>query len=147
MHSHTHSYIHNAYVVAFKYLGFDTFWFDDKDDVSKFDFTNSLFITEHQVDNHIPKRDDCLYFVHRIKDPEKYNILPPENVIELAVAFRDMYGNNLPDNDIIDARLIAPDGIKGRIFLVYQNYKNILYYNCSSYYAVSIGMLSDEIIN
>ena len=27
-----------------------------------------------------------------IKDPEKYNILPPENVIELAVAFRDMYG-------------------------------------------------------
>ena len=73
-------------------LGFDTFWFDDKDDVSKFDFTNSLFITEHQVDNHIPKRDDCLYFVHRIKDPEKYNILPPENVIELAVAFRDMYG-------------------------------------------------------
>ena len=28
----------------------------------------------------------------------------------------------------------------------YQNYKNILYYNCSSYYAVSIGLLSDEII-
>jgi membrane-bound lytic murein transglycosylase B len=42
--------------------------------------------------------------------------------------------------------LIAPDGINGRMFIVYQNYKNILYYNCSSYYAVSIGLLSDEII-
>jgi len=33
------------------------------------------------------------------------------------------------------------------MFLVYPNYKNILYYNCSSYYAISIGLLSDEISN
>ena len=42
---------------------------------------------------------------------------------------------------------MAPDGIDGRMFLVYPNYKNILYYNCSSYYALSIGLLSDEINN
>ena len=63
------------------------------------------------------------------------------------LGFRDMYGNDLPKNDILDARLIAPDGINGRFFLVYQNYKNILYYNCSSYYAISIALLSDEISN
>ena len=80
LHSHTHSYIHNAYVVAFKYLGFDTFWFDDKDDVSKFDFTNSLFITEHQVDNHIPKRDDCLYFVQIAIYRCQYNLKNLSNV-------------------------------------------------------------------
>ena len=33
------------------------------------------------------------------------------------------------------------------MFLVYPNYKNILYYNCSSYYAISIGLLSDKISN
>ena len=34
-----------------------------------------------------------------------------------------------------------------RFLRVYPNYKNILYYNCSSYYAISIGLLSDEINN
>jgi hypothetical protein len=96
LHSHTHSYIHNAYFIAFKHLGFDTFWFDDKDDVSKFDFSNSLFITEHQVDNHIPKKNDCLYFVHYsgIIFPGKYDMLEPENIIVLKVAFRDMKRDN-----------------------------------------------------
>ena len=68
LHSHTHSYIHNAFFIAFKKLGYDTYWFDDNDDTSNFDFSNSLFITEHQVDNKIPKRKDCLYFVHFV-DP------------------------------------------------------------------------------
>jgi membrane-bound lytic murein transglycosylase B len=54
---------------------------------------------------------------------------------------------NLPLRNDLEARLIAPDGLKGKMFLVYTNYKNILYYNCSSYYAISIGLLSDEISN
>ena len=40
LHSHTHSYIHNAYFTTFKKLGFETFWFDDKDDVSNFNFND-----------------------------------------------------------------------------------------------------------
>ena len=43
------------------------------------------------------------------------------------------------------AKAVIFFGIEGRLFLVYQNYKNLLYYNCSSYYAASIGLLSDEI--
>ena len=93
LHSHTHSYIHNAFYIAFKYLSFETYWFDDNHDVSKFDFSNSLFITEHQVDFKIPKRDNCLYFCHSI-DPGKYDMLPQENIIELLVSFRDMYGEH-----------------------------------------------------
>ena len=62
------------------------------------------------------------------------------------LGFKDINNNDLPKRDDLEARLIAPDGINGRMFIVYQNYKNILYYNCSSYYAVSIGLLSDEII-
>ncbi len=63
------------------------------------------------------------------------------------LGFRNLNGGKLPNRDDLEARLIAPDGLDGRMFIVYPNYKNILYYNCSSYYAVSIGLLSDKIIN
>ena len=63
------------------------------------------------------------------------------------LGFKKIDGSSLPIRDDLEARLIAPDGIEGRIFIVYPNYKNILYYNCSSYYAVSVGLLSDKINN
>ena len=63
------------------------------------------------------------------------------------LGFTKINGDPLPLRNDLEARLIAPDGSKGRIFIVYPNYKNILYYNCSSYYAVSIGLLSDKFIN
>ena len=63
------------------------------------------------------------------------------------LGFKNLDGSNLPIRDNLEARLIAPDGVEGRIFIVYPNYKNILYYNCSSYYAISVGLLSDKIIN
>jgi membrane-bound lytic murein transglycosylase B len=63
------------------------------------------------------------------------------------LGFFNINGTNLPNRNDLEARLIAPDGTNGRMFIVYPNYKNILYYNCSSYYAISVGLLSDEIIN
>ena len=61
LHTHTHSYIHNAFYLAFRNLGYQVFWFDDNDDVSNFDFSDSLFLTEGQVDRKIPVREDCQY--------------------------------------------------------------------------------------
>jgi membrane-bound lytic murein transglycosylase B len=63
------------------------------------------------------------------------------------LGFKNIDDSVLPQRADIEARLVAPDGVKGRMFLVYPNYKNILYYNCSSYYAISIGLLSDKINN
>ena len=63
------------------------------------------------------------------------------------LGFRTVKNSVLPQRTDLEARLVAPDKFKGRMFLVYPNYKNILYYNCSSYYALSIGLLSDEINN
>lgn len=71
LHSHTHSYIHNAFYRAFKHLGYQTYWFDNKDNVKDFDFSNSLFLTEGQVDEAIPLRDDCRYILHNC-DQKKY---------------------------------------------------------------------------
>ena len=63
------------------------------------------------------------------------------------LGFTTINGDPLPIRNDLEARLIAPDGLNGKMFIVYPNYKNILYYNCSSYYAVSVGLLSDQISN
>ena len=67
LHTHTHSYIHYAYCKAFRHLGYDVYWFDKNDDVSTFDFSNSLFLTEGQADENIPLRSDCRYILHNCK--------------------------------------------------------------------------------
>ncbi len=64
LHSHTHSYIHDGFFRAFQHLGCPTYWFDNKDDVSDFDFSNTLFLTEGQVDQKIPLREDAIYIIH-----------------------------------------------------------------------------------
>ena len=67
--THTHSYVHNGYYRAANALGYETYWFDDKDDVSNFDFSNSIFITEHLVCKNMPIRNDCVYFNHNVDYP------------------------------------------------------------------------------
>ena len=42
LHSHTHSYIHNAFYTAFKELGYETHWFHDNMNTDHVDFSNSL---------------------------------------------------------------------------------------------------------
>ena len=100
LHSHTHSYIHNGFYIAFKELGYNTYWFDDNSDVENFDFSNTLFITEHQVDNKIPKKNDCLYFVHFL-EKHKYPGVDSSNLIDLQCTFRDMNREKVKNNNII----------------------------------------------
>ena len=61
---HTHSAIHYGFYRAFQYLGFETYWMDDLDDVKNFDFSNCLFLTEGQVCDKMPRRKDCKYVLH-----------------------------------------------------------------------------------
>ncbi len=84
LHSHTHSYIHNGFYTAFTFLGYPTFWFDDEDELSEFDFKDTLFITEGQVDKKIPLRSDCQYILHNCTD-QKYRCLQKKNIIALQV--------------------------------------------------------------
>jgi hypothetical protein len=72
LHTHTHSYIHYGWHKGFKYLGFETYWFDDSNFPKDFDYTNTLFITEGYADNNIPINDSSIYFVHIAREPEKY---------------------------------------------------------------------------
>lgn len=99
LHSHTHSYIHYAFHKTFKYLGYDTYWFDNRDDVKDFDFHNSLFITEGQVDGNMPHRDDCRYILHNC-DLKKYKALMDQgNCIVLQVYTHDCLPRNVLEID------------------------------------------------
>lgn len=84
LHSHTHSYIHNGFYMAFNKLGYSTYWFDDQDDIQQFDFSNSLFIAEGQADHNIPLRSDCCYMLHNC-EKTKYQSLNEKNVIFFQV--------------------------------------------------------------
>lgn len=44
------------------------------------------------------------------------------------------------------AALFEPDGPAAPSYLITQNYRVILEYNCSNYYAMSVGLLADEIV-
>lgn len=48
---------------------------------------------------------------------------------------------NLP----LNASLVQPDGPQGASFLVYDNFRVLLHWNRSSYFAVAVGMLADGI--
>lgn len=52
-------------------------------------------------------------------------------------------GSGLPDNEL--ATLIEPDGPGATAYLLTTNYRAILDYNCSNFYALSVGLLADRI--
>lgn len=85
LHSHTHSYVHFAFNKAAKHMGYKSYWFDDNDNVSNFDFTNSIFITEGQVDKNIPIRNDCYYILHNCYDPKYKQLFDSNNAMVLQV--------------------------------------------------------------
>ncbi len=70
--SHTHHFIHEAFFNTFKFLGYDVYWFDDKNYPSDFNWNNCLFWTEGFADKNIPLNSNSVYFVHVCPDPCKY---------------------------------------------------------------------------
>jgi len=52
-------------------------------------------------------------------------------------------GRTLPDEE--PASLLEPDGPHATAYLLTANYRTILAYNCSNFYALSVGLLADAI--
>jgi membrane-bound lytic murein transglycosylase B len=53
-------------------------------------------------------------------------------------------GGRWPDGHV-QATLLEPDGPGRTAYLLTGNYRAILDYNCSNFYALSVGLLADEI--
>jgi len=54
-------------------------------------------------------------------------------------------GQTLPENAM--ATLLEPDGRGRTAYLLTSNYRVILDYNCSNFYALSVGLLADAVAN
>lgn len=62
----TFGYIHQAFLRALKYLGKDAQWLEYDEDVTRIDFSNTLFLSMNTVVHGMPQRKDCFYVVHNI---------------------------------------------------------------------------------
>ncbi len=60
------------------------------------------------------------------------------------LGLKRMDGTDLPKRDIT-AALVMPDDTNGRMYLAYDNYKALMNWNRSYYFATSVGYLSDRI--
>ena len=55
-------------------------------------------------------------------------------------------GGELPQENMM-ASIVAPDGVKGEAYIIYDNYRTIMHWNKSTYFATSVGLLADAIAN
>lgn len=55
-------------------------------------------------------------------------------------------GAALPSSPDYNASLVLPDGAEGPAYLVYDNYRVIMKWNKSTYFAISVGLLSDLLL-
>ena len=60
------------------------------------------------------------------------------------LGLRNPDGSDLPALDMV-ASLVAPDGPSGPAYLVYSNYKIVMRWNHSTYFATSVGLLADRL--
>jgi len=54
-------------------------------------------------------------------------------------------GRDIPVVSGMMASVVAPDGLSGETYLVYNNYRSIMKWNKSTYFATSVGLLADQI--
>jgi hypothetical protein len=88
--THTHSYIHEAFYKAFRYLGYDTYWFNNSNDVSNFDFSNTLFLTSGSEEClKVPIRKDGLYILHNC--PRELFITVMDHSVNIQVLTDPVY--------------------------------------------------------
>lgn len=61
-----------------------------------------------------------------------------------AMGVHSADGSALP-NKSLEASLVQPDGVDGRSFLVYDNFRALMRWNRSTYFATTVGLLADRI--
>ncbi|MBU0483357.1 MAG: lytic murein transglycosylase [Proteobacteria bacterium] len=61
-----------------------------------------------------------------------------------ALGVRRLNGDDLPSRYDLVASLVMPENSAGRTFLAYDNYRVLLKWNRSDYFAIAVGLLSDS---
>ncbi len=94
LHEHTHSYVNQGFYKAFKHLGYETLWINDKNNVSNINFDNCLFLAEGSSCKNIPINKSSYYILHNC-DGKQFESIPTSNKINLQFFHKDVLNRNL----------------------------------------------------
>ncbi len=61
-----------------------------------------------------------------------------------SLGVRKLDGTPLPTENMMSS-IVAPDGVGGEAWIVYNNYQTIMDWNRSTYFATSVGLLADQL--
>ena len=61
-----------------------------------------------------------------------------------SIGVKKLNGGALPQENMM-ASIVAPDGLGGEAYIVYNNYQTIMDWNRSTYFATSVGLLADRL--
>lgn len=125
----------------------------DHDGDGKRDIWNSKADVFASIANYLAQTgwDDNTTWGREIRVPRHFNTQMigkkvTKNLQEWQhLGVRQLNGANLPGRTDLQASLIRPEEDKPRTFMVYQNYKTLLRWNRSLYFATAVGMLSDTL--
>jgi hypothetical protein len=151
LHNHTHSYIHNAFYTAFKYLQYNVYWYNQDgynnypNENSPDNFDNSLFIVVGVESRKLPINESSFYIWHTSSCPidkefngTDYKIpkcsiyknitgIPKQNLLKLHTLWKPC--NNPKCNDINNGcNNWSHDAWESKIKFYDNN--NYYYYNC-----------------
>lgn len=101
--NHTHHYTHEALYRAFKFCGYEVYFFDDDNHPSDFDYSNSIFFTEGFADENIPLIESGTYFVHVCVNPQKYLNQNVKKLIDVRYLMKYMDNDNY--NFVLDKNI------------------------------------------
>ena len=62
------------------------------------------------------------------------------------MGIRRLDGTDLPTRQLVGS-LVQPKGGQGQTYLIYNNYRTILKWNYSTYFAMSVGQLADKLVS
>lgn len=98
------------------------------------------------VRSYLPASFDRSQITPRLDSPSCPRVHVRHSVWKTVAEWRAMgVVPQAPISDSTMAVLFEPDGAGNGSFLLTGNYRVILHYNCSNYYALSVGLLADEI--
>jgi len=72
LHTDTLSYVWHAMKRAFEHLGYECYWFHDKEYPEKFNYMDCIFISEGKACNLMPILSDNVYIIHYLHQPERF---------------------------------------------------------------------------
>ena len=87
----------------------------------------------------------------QVKTPTEFDVALADLTVKKsfsqwqALGVRRFNGSDLPNRDDMMISMVMPDGEKGRKYLVYDNYRGLLRWNKSNYFAISVAYLSERI--